>query len=124
MKFVVLILLTTFISLSVFGFFAMDFMGHETAHACWTTTAQGAPCADFNPFNIIAFHAQAFRAFGMATFVSALLLLVFFIVCFFTLVRLFVSCRTLGDRRRMVIVPAHLFFTRFYFSLCEHSPTA
>lgn len=123
MKFVIFALLGTFISLAVFGFFAMEFNGHEQSFSCWTATAHGAPCLTIDPFAIIVFHAQAFRMFGVATIVYFVLLVTFCVIFIVDLARIFPLRLVRHVHASMKFVPISIFCARRYFSLREHSPT-
>lgn len=124
MKLFVFILLATFISLAVFGFFAMDFNAHQQSHACWTATAQGFSCTDFNPLAVIAFHAQAFRMFGIAVIVFFVLIVTLCVAFRFDVARFFSLRSMLDVRGSMRFVPVSIFYARWYFALRAHSPAA
>ena len=123
MKFFSILIIFCFASLAVFGFFAMDFNAHQQLRACWTATAQGFACADFDPLAIIAFHAGAFHSLSLATIIalSVLLIGLMFVFCFATT---FAFPFAWAALRLLPAPPTALVFVQRAVALREHSPTA
>ena len=117
------VLIACFAALAVFGFFGMQFDTSDQLSSCWTAMSYVAPCATIDPFAVVAFHAQAFRAFGMAIIILFVIVALFYLPFFARLLLVFSARPILGLVSSIIFIAQPFFLTRAYCSRFEHSPT-
>lgn len=69
MKYLLVIVLTSFVAVTVFGVFGMNHTnGHNEARGCIAATSQGIDCPKEAGITFAAFHLDAFKHFSTAIF--------------------------------------------------------
>lgn len=128
------LLITSFVSLAIFGVFSMNHgMMHGAEQNCVAASAENTKCPlAVNPIDFVTFHISALRNFSTATFtkslVSTLIALAFLFFLFFKNAVLFQKQKTrrsslpLTNQQIQVALPLRQALAR-WLALRTYSPT-